>query len=208
MARTLAFSHRGEAFHGEIDKVDRAKLYGAVTIETNDVDGRPCRLMSLASDGRTLIPRGGTALAYFDEHERWLERDQLKPVDARGFALNPVASSFSHVIDLDVETSVNRFLDHTVRLAYALAPAEAEAWPSTFAEALTQGTIFKFDFSYRGGVRADPAFICQAADGLAWLLIGDESRIDWVTYEQATGLIDDDDDEGAADDDDFDFDMM
>jgi hypothetical protein len=98
-----------------------------------------------------------------------------------------------------------RFLDHSIRLAYALDPVEA-GWPQVLVEALDKGTIFKTDFSYRGGVSADPAFVMRGGDGTVWLLVGDENRVDFVGLSQPAGLTTEDDEAPA--DDDIDFDMM
>jgi hypothetical protein len=45
-------------------KVDRGKLYGSRSIEALDAEGQRSTLATLASDGRTLIPTGGTAMAH------------------------------------------------------------------------------------------------------------------------------------------------
>ncbi len=78
--------------------------------------------------------------------------------------------------------------------------------PARLAEALGKGAIFKTDFSYRGGVGADPAFVMQGADGTVWLLVGDEYSIDFVGFNQPAGL--DADEADAGGDDELDFEMM
>lgn len=204
MARTIEIAYRGAKVTCQIDKVDREALYGALETETHDVDGRPCRLATLASDGRTLIPSGDTAFAYMSDDGQWRERGDLVALDAAGNRLNTVASSFSAPLELDTTTTPARFLDHAIRLAYALEPVEG-LLPAPLGAALGDGTIFKTDFSYRGGVSADPAFVMQGADGTVWLLIGVENDINLVGYSQPAGLAAEDD---AAPDDDIDFDMM
>lgn len=206
MARTLEFIHDGQKIVCGIEKVDRAKLYGGVSVETRDGEGRPCHLMTLAGDGQSLIPSGGTAFAYVSEDGRWLERSDLKPVDIDGRLLNPVSSSFSQPIELDIRTSVDRFLDHSVRLVYALQPADGATLPQALTRTLDDGAIFKIDFSYRGGVSADPAFVMAGADGAPWLLVCDENNIDYVTLEQMAGLVAEEDEASEADD--IDFEMM
>ncbi len=205
MARALEFLYDGQSFRCEIEKVDRSKLYGAVTVEAHDADGAKCRLMTLANDGRTLIPSGSTAFAYLSRDGQWLERSDLKPVDQRGHVLNPVSSSFSNPIELDVRTTTDRFLEHSTRLAYALRPADGEDHPEAFTKVLGEGAIFKIDFSYRGGAKADPAFVMQGQDGTAWLLVSDENNVNYVTLEQSAGLAGDGEDEADLDALDFDF---
>jgi len=64
MARKLEFEFGGEPFTLAITKVDRSKLYGRVKTETYDAHGQECTLATLARDGRTIIPYGGTASGY------------------------------------------------------------------------------------------------------------------------------------------------
>ena len=205
MARTIELRYSGATVTCAIEKVDRASLYGAIDTETHDIDGRPCRLATLASDGHSLIPSGDTAFAYMDAGGRWLERSALTAVDAAGNRLNTVASSFSQPLDLEHTTTPSRFLDHAIRLAYSLEPVAAPI-PEKLTDTLAKGTIFKTDFSYRGGVSADPAFVLQGADGTVWLLVGDENEIDFVGFSQPVGL--DAADGDAAAEDEIDFDMM
>ncbi len=205
MARTIEIQHLGANVACTIEKVDRTSLYGSIDVETHDMDGRACRLATLAADGRTLIPSGNTAIAHLSTDGRWLERSDLIAQDAAGNRLNTVASSFSQPLELETVTTPSRFLDHAIRLAYVLDPVDASL-PPKLAEALGAGAIFKTDFSYRGGISADPAFVMQGADGAVWLLVGDENAIDYVGLAQSAGLVAE---EAEADgEDDLDFDMM
>jgi hypothetical protein len=204
MARSLSFVYEGQPFACAIDKVDRAALYGSVDVETHDANGLRCETATLANDGRTLIPSGGTAFGYVRTDGQWIERADLKPVDAYGRLVNQISSSFDGVIELDTKTSPERFLDHAIRSAYALDPVAGV--PGALSAALASGAIFKFDFSYRGGISADPAFLMQGADGTVWMLVGDEMNVSYLTFNQAAPLADDDD--AAADSDDLDFEMM
>ena len=205
MARTIELAYSGANVKCTIEKVDRTSLYGSIDTETHDSDGRPCRLMTLAANGRTLIPSGETAFAYMSEDGRWIERSELTPLDGAGNRLNTVASSFSQPIELEITTTPSRFLDHSIRLAYALQPVEAD-FPAKLIDKLGKGTIFKTDFSYRGGVSADPAFVMQGADGTVWLLVGDENDIDYVGFSQPAGLSLEEDE--TVEDDELDFNMM
>ena len=64
MPRALKFKYGDSEFECELNKIDRRKLYGSVDVETRDIDGNRCGLATLANDGKTLIPYGGTALGY------------------------------------------------------------------------------------------------------------------------------------------------
>ena len=205
MARALEFVFKGQSFKGAIDMVDRGALYGSVDVETRDRAGLKFHVATLASDGRTLIQSGGTASGYLSSGGRWLERGDLVPVDARGNRVNAVGSSFDAPIELEMRSTADRFLDHSIRLAYAVDALDPV--PPSLASELDGGAIFKFDFSYRGGLSADPAFLLKGADGTLWMLVGNEHNLNFVGLAQAAGLADDDD-TADADADDLDFEMM
>ena len=78
-----------------IHKVDRSKLYGRVKTETFDANDKECTLATLARDGRTIIPMGGTASGYVNTEGLWVTRDELIPIDRDGKEIKEVASSFS-----------------------------------------------------------------------------------------------------------------
>ncbi|MBX9926150.1 MAG: hypothetical protein K2Y05_07310 [Hyphomicrobiaceae bacterium] len=205
MARMLEFQFKGRSFKCGVDKVDREALYGRVDIETHDRDGSRCEIATLAADGRTLVTSGGTAMGYMTGDGLWIERNELTPVDIGGNRLNTLPSSFDHPHELEMRASAERFLDHSIRSAYLLAPDE-HGIPETFTAELDGGAIFKFDFSWRGGVSADPAFILKGADGAVWMLVGAENAIDFVGFMDAKAL--DAEAEDAPADDDLDFEMM
>ena len=72
---------------------------------------------------------------------------------------------------------------------------------------LKKGKIFKFPFSYRGGLEADAGFLFQANDESIWMLIGKKTTIHFIGYEQAGTLAEDSQDD--SDDGDFmDFGMI
>lgn len=211
MARKLAFEFDGRTFDCAIDKVDRTKLYGSIAVETVDPDGRPCSLATLANDGKTLIPSGGTAFCYVNPDGEWISRKDLIAVDDDGDPLDSVPSSFDSPIVMAERVSPEEFLDHSIRLVYAIR-SEVGIDPA-FAAELAAGSIFMTPFSYRGGVDPDPAFILQGVDETVWMLIGNESKIEFVGLEQAAFSAagpdaDDDDGDESADDDGLDFGML
>jgi hypothetical protein len=204
MARSLEFRFDGLPFRCGLQKVDRGMLYGSIDVETRDAAGLKCETATLSQDRRTIVPTGGTALGYMSADGRWIERTELVAVNAAGARLNTVGSSFDAPIDLDVKTSPDRFLDHAIKSTYLLdAP---DGVPGLLKTQLTEGAIFKFDFSYRGGANADPAFLLQGAEETLWLLVGESHEPTFVGFAQAAAL-----DEAPADagnDEDLSFDMM
>jgi len=211
MPRSLEFGFEGKKFACSIAKVDRRKLYGAVEVETLDADGGECALASLARDGKTVIPFGGTASGYVNPDGEWVFRKDLTPVDLDGEELDMVESSFDAPLQLGDTASIEEFLDHSIRLVYRLESVEdGPAMDAAFVDRVSSGEIFRTGFSYRGGVSADPAFIMQGQDDAVWLLIAAVNKIDFVSLEQAavcasTAELDDDgDDEEELDELSFD----
>lgn len=205
MARTLSFAVGRSKFTAELIKVDRSKLYGSVTTETLDPEGERCQLATLARDGRTLIPYGGTAAGYLNTDGKWVNSNERQPVDVDGEPLSEVESSFNAPIRLKKTASVEDLLDIPVRLAYRLGGAELS--PSV-SKKFSAGTIYSFDFSYRGGPNPDPAFVLTDEDGDLWMLVGEPSDVDFLTYEKAALCASCDEQDSEDDNDEFDFDML
>lgn len=175
MARLLSFDHRGSVFQCALHKVDRGRLYGSRDLETLDAEGGLCQLATIAADGRTLLPPGGTAIGHLDAEGRWLASEALTAVDPAGTPLPRVASSFEAPIPLQETVSEEVFLEHSMRLLYALDPAEKP--DAAFAAALEEGAVFTFPFCWRDGFDTDPAFLLRGADGNLWLLVGDPNEV-------------------------------
>jgi len=84
----------------------------------------------------------------------WVESEERIPVDIEGDPLELIESSFAAPILLNEVVDETALLDHPIRLAYSLATSEV---PETLMQELTEGKIYNFGFSYRGGPVADPA---------------------------------------------------
>jgi hypothetical protein len=204
VARTLEFVYQGRAFKCGLNKVDRTSLYGSVDVETRDTTGSRCQVATLAQDRRTLIPSGGTALGHLTPTGTWVERGDLVAVNAQGNRINTVASSFDSPIELETKSGLERFLDHSIRSSYLLETVDEV--PAPLKTALDAGTIFKFDFSYRGGSNPDPAFLMKGLEDALWMLVGDSNEVTFVGFAQATALAPED--AAAEAGDDLDFEMM
>lgn len=207
MPRSLSFQYKNSRFECELNKIDRSKIYGSVDVLTTDHEGAEADLHSLLRDGRTLVGYGGTGSGYVNAAGLWVESGERIPVDADGDPLDLIESSFKAEIKLNEIVDETTLLDHPIRLAYHLV---ADDPPAGLTKELKSGKIFHFDFSYRGGPTADPAFLLADTDGDIWLLIGNAAEIDFRTYKQvaicaaaATDEVEDD-----SEDDNFDFDML
>lgn len=202
MARPLVVQFAGMEYPLALDKVERSDLYGYTETLTLDDEGQPCTLATLAQDGKTLIGAGGTAQGYVSTDGRWLERTELTPIDLDGKPIEPVPSSFSAPIDLTQTATVEELLDHNVRSVYLMT---SEADLASLQKELDGGTIFKFDFSYRGGLASDTAFLLKGQDGGIFMLVAQPAFIDFVGLAQAAPAVEDD--EQADEDDEDPLDM-
>ncbi|MFT5466317.1 MAG: hypothetical protein ACI8UO_001416 [Verrucomicrobiales bacterium] len=197
MAQSLQFTFGKNEFACSISKVDRAKIYGSVELEVLDENGRKCDLATLAGDGKTLIPAGGTALAYVSPDGDWREKSGLTPVDIDGNRIEPVTSTFKETTDLGESVSHEEFLSHNIRLIYLIDVVEGEM-PQQLLEDLAGGSIYKFQFSYRGGLEADAAFLIADGDGTPWMLVGKPTKIQFIGYEQTAASVGSDEDGDEA----------
>ena len=205
----LQLQFQGASVACDLDKIDRSKLYGYIDTEVVDEQQRPCRLATLASDGRTLMPSGGIALAYVSPNGLWRDKGDLKAVNLEGAAIEPVISTFKAPVTLDQTASAEDLLDHNIRMSYLLTPeGEGTAFPEALLSELAAGKIYTFPFSYRGGLTADTAFLLRGQDELIWMLVGKKTRVQLVSFEQQAALGDEAGGEEDAESEDIDFGMM
>lgn len=185
MAKPLVF-HFGDAdFAFGLSKVDRSRLYGYKEVEVLDEKGQRCELATLAGDGHTVIGRGGSSFALLNVDGEWCEKSALKPVDTDGHEITPVPSSYSAPVPLGEAAAVADYLQHNIRLVYQLEP-EGDAAP--VYEQLSQGVIYKFPYSYRGGLEADAGFLIQGADGNFFLAVGNPTRVEFIGPTQVSAV--------------------
>lgn len=205
----LQLQYHGASIACDLSKVDRSRLYGYIETEVLDEQQRPCRLATLASDGRTLLPSGGVALAYISPNGLWREKSDLKAVDLEGKDIQPVISTFKAPVTLDQTAAAEDLLDHNIRMSYLLTPeGEAAEFPPVLLAALAEGKMFTFPFSYRGGLTADTAFLLQGQDGSIWMLAGKKTNIQLVSFEQQAARADEADTEEDDESEEIDFGMM
>jgi hypothetical protein len=166
-----------------------------------DENGAKAEMMSLASDGQTLFGIGGTAFATLDQDNDPLGRESLSPYSAEGEPLPTVPSSFDAPIPVSERASIEDYLSHLVKSVYLLTGDQTGA----IADRLSEGAIYKFPFSYRGGVLPDTAFLLANAEGLPFLILTTPANINFVGFQDAAPLFDEAEDET---DDELDFEMM
>jgi hypothetical protein len=200
MAKPLVLSLDGQEFPVNLVKIDREKLYGAVEIEAVDEKGKTAVIKVLAPDGKTLIDKGGTALATVTEDGTSIDRTQLSAVDSNGEPVEPVPSSFSGP-NILAQAKTEEYLSQIVKSVYALEPADGQAL-DYLRDHLSTGQMYSFPFSYRGGLEFDSAFVVGAGKD-AFMVVGKQASLQYVRLNQAAVLDAAEEKEISADELDF-----
>lgn len=196
MPKQLTFSLNGEESAFAINKVDRSKLYGYKETEVLDESESKCEFAVLAEDGSTLIGGGDIGMGYLTADGLWTSKSKLRPVNIEGDEITPVKSSFDGVIQLQESADADEFLRHNIRLVYSL---EASVFSQSLRNELESGRIYKFPYSYRGGLVADSGFLLQGEDQEFYLLVGDDLQIDFIGLKQVATLVSDDEEVDESD---------
>lgn len=203
MAKPLVLQFQGQSIEASLEKIDRAKLYGYVETEIQDENNKRCELATLLGDGHSIVGKGGSAIAYLSADGQWRTRAALKPIDVHGKPITPVKSSFDAPITLDQVATVDEFLSHNVNLIYQIA---AEA-PGLMDE-LKKGAIYRFPFSYRGGVEASPAFLLLGGDGNPFLCVCTLTAVDFIGPTATAAVVAEDTPDAGEDEDALDFSLV
>ncbi len=205
MPKPIRFSQDGKQLVFQMEKVDRSKLYGFKELVVQDENDQSCELATLAEDGKTLVGKGGTGIGQMTADGKWTDKTQLKPIDLEGNEITPVPSSFAAPIELTQETTMDDYLDHNIRLIYRLNVDSESATEEELISKLSDGAIFKFPYSYRGGLEADVGFILFNEDQEIFFVVGESTIVDFVGLQQVATPVSDEDTEET---DLMDFSMM
>jgi hypothetical protein len=205
MGKPLVFQWRDRQIGFQMGKVDRAKLYGFKESEVLDDQGRRCELATLAQDGQTVVGRGGAAFGTLTVDGTWIEKDKLRPVDTDGRTITPVASSFSAPVPLLEQVAPEDYLDCAVRAVYVMESTDDIA---PLVEELKQGAIYRFPYSFRGGLEFDQGFLLANSEGVVFCAVGKASKVEFLNLAQAAPAVDEEEPENEEDADAMDFSMM
>lgn len=205
MAKPLVFKLDGAEVAFDMQKVDRSKLYGYKEVEMLDEHGDKCEMATLAEDGHTIIGKGGTGIGYLSADGLWCDKSELQPVDLSGVPIQPVTSSFAAPIELGEPVSADEYLQHSIRSVYAM---ETEALGNRLMENLKSGAIYKFSYSYRGGLEADVAFLLCNDGSEVFMAVGSGTAIEFIGLQQVAAVVAEDTEDEDADGDDMDFSMI
>ncbi len=211
MARPLTFLLGEDEISLQMHKVDRTKLYGSKEQLALDEADEACELATLADDGRTLIGKGGTAVGWIDADGKWCDKTALTPINVDGDPVEPVPSSFGRPIKLFETVDVETYLEHNIRLLYHMQPEHADDEENStyrqLTEALCNGAIFAFDYSFRGGLVADAAFLIANETGEIMMAVGSRSNVNMIGL-QSSAASEMEVEESSSADDSFSFDMI
>lgn len=203
MPKSLILDLDGKEFEVLITRIDRDDLYGTVEIEAFDEKGKPAELKVLAADGKTLIDKGGTALAVVNEKGDSVERSELIAVDSDGDEITKVESSFNAPNKLK-KAALDDYLSLVVKSVYVLDPPP-EGDLDYLKEHLDAKHLYSFPFSYRGGLEHDAAYIIGGDNGDAFMIVGKDGETDYVRLNQSGVLSSTEEQEISADDISFDL---
>ncbi|MEP6849949.1 MAG: hypothetical protein ABI999_13915 [Acidobacteriota bacterium] len=203
MPKNLILSLDGNEFEVVLTKIDREDLYGNVEIEAFDEKGKPAVLKVLAADGKTLIEKGGTALAAVNEKGDSIDRTALTAVDLDGNKIERVESSFNQVNKLK-KADVDAYLGIVVKSVYVLDAAE-DSDIDFLQQHLASKQMFSFPFSYRGGLDYDAAYIVGGEGDDAFMVVGKDSDLQFMKLNQAGVLSANEEQDISADDISFDL---
>lgn len=203
MARKLEFLIEGTTVGLELAKIERSKLYGSSSIEAYDETGQRCELVSLANDGKTLIGEGGYSIQIVTMASREIvNRDELVATDLEGKPIGKIESSFNAPIPILERATIEEYLSSVVKSVYSFAKSEDR---DTLQQFLSDGSIYKFDFSYRGGIVADTCFLLSNVDGIPFMIVTSAAKISFVGFDDSVGLETEMTDDIAVDEIDFDM---
>ena len=199
MAKELLFKLAGAEFPAVPVKLERKKIYGWTDTVATDKEGGVCQSAYLSPDDSLIIPSGGLKQASVDEKGRWLDKSELKAFSEDGTEELPVLpSSFDAPIELKTKATKEEFLDNDWESVYQLVNPDLAA--------AIGNDIYKFEFSYRGGVNHNDAYLMNTPGGL-FLFAGDKQEFQMLSLADET-TIDDTEEPVEESIDELDFSMF
>ncbi len=199
MAKGLVLTLDGKTSSFQIEKVERAKLYGFRRRLVVDDTGRTCSRASLTDDGQVLLRAGMTAQGWFDTDGRQVEQKAIGAEDADGRLLELVPSTLGVEQALQGPVDAREVLDLSLTAVYRIT---ADALDESLAQSLAEGQFWRFPFNYRPDYRSEIGYIVQNPEGI-FAIIGTPAPAQYLEPHAPPPPADDDEDEG-----DLDFEMM
>ena len=199
MAKELIFQLSGSEFPASPVKLERKKIYGWTDTVATDREGDVCKSAYLSPDDSLIIPAAGLKQATVDAEGRWVDKAELKAFSEDGGQELPILpSSFDSPIELKTKASVEEFLDNDWESVYQLDNPDLAA--------AVGDDIYKFEFSFRGGVNHNDGYLLNTPGGL-FLFAGDKQEFPMLSLDDET-TIDDTEEPVEESLDDLDFSML
>ena len=198
MAKELTFTLGGTDYAAAPVKLERKKIYGWTDLVATTKDGEVCASAYLSPDDALIIPSGGLKQGTVDDKGCWVEKGALTAYGEDGKPLPMQPSSFDAPIALAATATFDEFLDNDWESVYQIMNADLAA--------AVGDKIYKFEFSYRGGVNHNDAYLVNTPAGL-FLFAGDKQEFPLVSLKEET-TIDDNEEEPAEEIDELDFSMF
>ncbi len=199
MAKGVVVALDGKVSSFQIEKIERAKLYGVRRRLVVDGEGRACSRASLTDDGQVLLRAGMTAQGWFDTDGRQVEQKAIGAEDADGKLLDLVPSTLGVEQSLEGPIDAREVLDLSLTAVYRITPEELD---EALAESLSNGQFWRFAFNYRPDYRSETGYLVQNGDGI-FALVGTPASARYLEPQAPPPPVDDDEEEG-----DLDFEMM
>lgn len=199
MPKGIVVACNGTSSSFQIEKVERAKMYGVRRRLAVDQKGRTCARAALTHDGQVLLRAGMTAQGWFDTDGRQIEQKVIGAEGADGNPLDLVPSTLGVEQPLEGPIAATEVLDLSLTAVYRIVPEQLD---DVLAASLAAGEFWRFPFNHRPDYRSETGYLVQNADGI-FALVGVPAAAEFLEPQAPPPLADDDDD-----DDDLDFEMM
>lgn len=189
MPRKLKFEipPSSQELEASIEKVTREKIYGSVDVEVFDENGNQCQLLSLAGDGKTIFGSGSVANVVIDQDGNPADKAALTAATPEGEPIEPFKSTFSKTIQLQEKTTVDDYMSHIIKSVYQLDSENISDYED-LVNLLEDGSIYKFEFSYRDGIVRDTAFLIANSENVPFMLLATPANIAFLSFKDASNL--------------------
>jgi hypothetical protein len=205
MARELTFLVNGKEYTSSPTKIDRKKLYGWTENIALDDEGNECKLVSMDESGTLIIPKGGVALGIVS-NGFWVQRSELKAVYEDGTPAELLPSSYSVPIELSRKSSIEEFLDYSIKSFYQLDGASDELTDFIGSD------IYSFTYCYRDSYEGKTAFLLTSGDENAgknlFMMIGVKNEFEMLNLAQTSVIEEDPEEDPEEEDTEIDFSMF
>lgn len=198
MSRGLVFDWDGDVVSFELNRIERAQLYGTRRRVAVDESGTVCTRASMTADGSVIIRPGMTAQGWFTDEGEQVESAEIAAVGPSGEPLTLHPSTIGVAQKLEGPVDAKDVLDLAIDSVFGLS---TDSIPTSLLAALDAGKVFRFTYCYRPDPVPQVGFLIANAEGV-FAVVGQPVPCPWATREQSVQ------DGEDADDDELDFEMM